>query len=396
MPYAQGRTFNDADSHIMETKDWLIGYADPKVRDRLEPLNFVRAGGKATEDLVDALPGIIDRRRKDPSAMARAEAKILERKSWHALGGFDPAERKRALDLLGYSHQLVFTGVARSQFWGGMGTGAQSIFDAEILYGGARAHNRAIADFCSHDKRLIAVGFVPLDVPELAEREMAEAIRLGCGAIQVPQVPPPTMSPTHPDLDRVWALLQDSGVPFMVHGSGLLFQREGFKNNGKVLPAGPLGGDEDIRAKEYMTSHYSSEAFLSAMVLDGVLERFPRLRGGCIECGAMWVVPWLRKLDIAQEAFKRFESYLDLPMRASDYVRRQLRFTPFPPEPVGWMIREAGAELFLFATDFPHPEGGRDPLKRFARALDDYDIDEPARHRFYTTNFVDMVGSRAA
>ncbi len=396
MPYAQGRIFNDADSHIMETRDWLVSHADPKIRERLYPLDFTRAGGQATEELVDALPGIIERRRRDPAAMARAEAHILERKSWHALGGFDPAERTRALDLLGYNRQLVFSGVARGQFWGGMGTGEQTIFDPEILYGGARAHNRAIAEFCSHDQRLVAVGFVPLDDPELAQREAAEAIRLGCGAIQVPQPPPPTMSPTHPDLDRFWALLQDADVPFMVHGSGVLFLRDGFRKNGKAVETGPLGGEEEIRSKEYMGSHYSSEAFLSAMVLDGVLERFSRLRGGCIECGAMWVAPWLRKLDIAQDAFKRFESYLNLPMRASDYVRRQLKFTPFPPEPVGWMIKQAGAELFLFSTDFPHPEGGRDPLKRFARALDDYGIAEPQRHRFYTANFAEMIGSRAA
>ena len=43
-------------------------------------------------------------------------------------------------------------------------------------------------------------------------------------------------------------------------------------------------------------------------------------------------------------------------------MRRQVRFTPFPTEPVGWMIEQAGAELFLFSSDYPHPEGGRDPL----------------------------------
>ena len=32
MPYAEGRTYNDADSHFMETKNWLFEYADPKVR----------------------------------------------------------------------------------------------------------------------------------------------------------------------------------------------------------------------------------------------------------------------------------------------------------------------------------------------------------------------------
>ena len=105
MPYAEGRIFNDADSHIMESKDWLTSYADPKIRPRLAPLDLTMAGGKATDELVTAIPGIIARRKSDPAAMARAEANILERKSWHALGGFDPDERRRALDLLGYHRQ---------------------------------------------------------------------------------------------------------------------------------------------------------------------------------------------------------------------------------------------------------------------------------------------------
>ena len=96
----------------------------------------------------------------------------------------------------------------------------------------------------------------------------------------------------------------------------------------------------------------------------------------------MWVVPWLSKLDIAQDAFMRFEPYLNLPMKASDYVRRQLKFTPFPPEPVGWMIEQAGAELFLFSTDFPHPEGGRDPLRRFRASLVEHRTRKPRRSSF--------------
>ena len=88
------------------------------------------AGGQATEDLVEAVPSMIERRRKIPAAMARAEANILERKSWHALGAYDPDERRRALDLLGYNRQLVFTGVAMQQFWGNLGV--QHIFDPEV------------------------------------------------------------------------------------------------------------------------------------------------------------------------------------------------------------------------------------------------------------------------
>src|ERR1700692_4326079 len=54
-----------------------------------------------------------------------------------------------------------------------------------------------------------------------------------------------------------------------------------------------LGGGENIRSKDFMVMHMMPEIFLSTMVLDGIFEQFPRLRGGCIEQGAMWIVPWL-------------------------------------------------------------------------------------------------------
>ena len=277
MPYAQGRTYNDADSHIMETKDWLFGYADPSIRDRLSPMTKAMIGSEHSERLIDTMLGVIEERRANPHAMKQAEAELMTRKYHHALGGFDPAERSRALDLLGFNRQLVFTGSPLGQFWAGSESRDSSI--PRFFMAVAAAHNRGIADFCAHDRRLVAVGFVPLDVPELAAREVEEAVRLGCGAIWVPAVPPPTMSPTHPDLDPVWERMQDLGVPFVLHlGGSPMFLRRGFAKNGRTTERGALA--DDIRAKEYATIHFGPEAFMSAMILDGVLERFPRLRGG--------------------------------------------------------------------------------------------------------------------
>ena len=103
----------------------------------------------------------------------------------------------------------------------------------------------------------------------------------------------------------------------------------------------------------------------------------------------MWVVPWLKRLDLAQASFQRTEPALKLPLRASDYIRRQVRFTPFPREPVGWMIEQAGSELFLFSTDYPHPEGTRDPIGRFEETMKG--VSESAREQFYSRNFADMM-----
>ena len=376
MAYAQGRTYYDADSHLMELGDWLGRYADPELRDRIRPLYLGAAGALADSAVRNA-----EARRGDASAAARLESHLMDAKGWSALGAFDPTDRSRALDLLGFDAQLVFSTFAPTQFAGR---------DLELLYGGARAHNRAMADFCSADRRLIAVGLVPLEDSELAARGVDEALALGCGAVLVPSAPPRDKSPTHPDFDGVWARLQDAGVPFMLHvGGGGRLVRPAFHNNGRLV-TDFLGGGENIRAKDFMAIHQPAEMFLSCMVLDGVLEKFPRLRGGCIEQGAMWVVPWLKRLDIAQTTFRRTEPALAMPRTASEYIHGRVWFTPFATEPVGWMIEQAADDLFLFSSDYPHPEGTRDPVGRFERSL--AGVAEPAKDRFYAGNFAAMMG----
>ena len=80
-------------------------------------------------------------------------------------------------------------------------------------------------------------------------------------------------------------------------------------------------------------------------------------------------------------------------MRPSDYVHRQMKFTPYPTEDVGWIIDQAGADLVLFNTDYPHVEGGRRPLERFEASLDAAGIGDDDRDRFYRTNFVELMGA---
>jgi uncharacterized protein len=377
MPYAEGRTYYDADSHVMEIDDWLPQYADPGVREQIRPL-YLGGAGKMAEKAVHAAAA----RRGDADAAARLEEQLMTAKGWGALGAFDPAERTRALDLLGFHKQLVFPTFAGTQF--------QSK-DDELMAGGTRALNRAMADFCSDDERLIGVASITwLDV-ETTVQLTNEAIDAGNGAVMIPSAPPKEQSPTHPDWDPFWRTLEERGVPFLLHiGGDRRGLRRQFHENGRPV-TDLLGGGENIRSKDYMVLHHSPEAFLSALVLDGTFERFPALRGGVIELGAMWVVPWLRRLDIVQGTFGRTEAYLkDLPMKASDYVHRNLAITPFPTEPVGWLVEQCGDDLFLFSSDYPHPEGGKDPLGKFEGSLTG--VSDDAKERFYSGNFADMMG----
>jgi predicted TIM-barrel fold metal-dependent hydrolase len=100
----------------------------------------------------------------------------------------------------------------------------------------------------------------------------------------------------------------------------------------------------------------------------------------------------MRQMESAFDAFLRHEDRLQaLSLRPSEYVRRQIKATPYPTEDVGWIVEQAGPETVLFSTDFPHVEGGRKPYERFEQSLGD--ASEAVRQAFYCDNFVDLMGT---
>jgi predicted TIM-barrel fold metal-dependent hydrolase len=128
------------------------------------------------------------------------------------------------------------------------------------------------------------------------------------------------------------------------------------------------------------------------MIFDGVLERFPGLRIGVIEQGAIWVPSWTRQMESAFDAFAKHEERLQaLSLRPSEYVRRQIKATPYPTEDVAWIVEQVGPEVPLFSTDYPHVEGGRRPDERFEASLGD--ASEEVRQAFYCDNFAQLMGS---
>ena len=378
MPDIEGRAIYDADSHLMELPMWLHEYIEPSYRDRLQPIALDVLGADAEARIEAAL-----RRGDDAEARRAARARLGIDKGWDAYGASIAEERSEALDLLGFQAQLVFSTAAGTQF---------AYAAPDVAVAGLRAHNRGMADFCSQDRRLIPVGILPWASGEYTLRVLEEALGFGCRAMFTPQLPPAgTNSPTHPEYEPVWRLLEERQIPFVTHlGGGKLHAPKEFHRNG--IPVKDfVGGGENMRAKDFPRVYHDSAVYFAALIFDGLFDRHPGLRGGCIEQGAGWVVSWLRELDLTQQSFGRNEPVLqNLEMKPSEYARRHLAFTPFAHEDVGWMIEQAGPELFLFSSDFPHPEGGRDPVGSFDRSL--RWSPEEARRAFYSGNFVDKLG----
>ena len=381
MPHIADRFVHDADAHTMETRDWLTPFCEDKFKEQITSLfnrGFDRQGDsyQKTIDLHD-----------EPTFRAKDKEEFMARKNLMAIGSFRKEDRSQAIDLLGVQSQLLFPTSANVHL-----ESLEHGDDMDLLYAMARASNRAQIDFCSADNRLFPVCNVPLADIKEALKIAQEAIELGARALLIPWACPKNHATSHISLDPVWATAQEAGIPIIFHvGAADFVLPKAHANNGM----GPIpdfhGGEENFRSISYMAIPSGPQQALSMLILDGVLDRFPSLKVGIIELGAIWLPSYLRQLEAAMEAFGRHEERLQkLSLKPSEYVTRQVRVTPYPTEPAGWIIEQSGPDICMFSSDYPHLEGGRNPYGRFQRTTQN--LEEETLNKFYRTNFEDLMG----
>ena len=400
MSYAGNRFIHDADSHIMELPDCLDPYFDPKLRARFEQTPKFRAKVDRFGDFSGVSSNVVREnairrvaevraQQRDPVFREDADANIMLRKNHLAMGSFMPEDRPRSLDLLGFASQLIFTSFCLDNFRLNQGD------DMELIYAAAQAHNRMITDFCSVDRRLLATGYVPLEDFDRAPAAAREAIALGAKAIRIPTQSPKNHSPSHLALDPFWAVVEESGLPIVFHVEETDTINPAYLNNGLPKVKDFHGGDQNLNAMTFMGLPTDVMITLNALIFDGVMDRFPRLQFGVIELGGNWAPSWLHQLDAAFIAFSKTEERLrKLSAPPSDIARRRVRITPFPHENTGWIIANTGPDMCMFSSDYPHVEGGRNPLARFEASLAQTPADQV--EKFYSRNYIDLMGAGLA
>ncbi len=188
----------DADSHLMETPEWLGQY---RRRGGAGPARPPRArrGGSGAAELMASLPELWESHRHQEIG-----PEVLKGpKGWMAPGGARhrgalPGARRAAHRRPAGVPDLRLGHFSRSK-------------DPDVLYGGTEALNRAMVAFCGPIPRLKAVGYLPLNDPAPRAGGAGGGAREGVAAVWVPSDAPGDFSPTHLDLDPVWARLAEAG-----------------------------------------------------------------------------------------------------------------------------------------------------------------------------------------
>lgn len=383
----KSRIIHDADSHIIETPGFLEEFASDYVKENLMP-------GLVPLDL-PALKPVLKKAEarlagNDPETTQALKENLFghpdKLMQWTSFGGSDSKERSESLDIAGIKSQLVFPSLASSRF--------SRTEDMKLAYGGAEALIRAMSAFCSVDPRLDPVCHLPLyDVTKTLECARF-AVSQGIKAFWIHSDEIDGRAPSHAIYDPLWSLMEEVGIPIVLHiGSGIKMPEAYFNTGSKRNLEPTLTNIETTRPKDLPVLHHSIERWLTCMIYDGVLERFPNLKIGLIELGANWIPAALENLDLGVSALGRFDNDLKaLSMKPSDYVRRQVRVTPFHMENTGWILRNSGKEILMFNTDYPHPEGGSDPFGDFERSLNAVGATDEELDAFYSKNYEYLMG----
>ena len=387
MSHRENRVIHDADAHLIEHDGWLESYATDFVKKNLHP-GLIPLDFPPLVPLMKAAKARVAG--ENPELTEAMKANLFghreKLKQWPAFGAFDRTERSESLDIMGLSSQLIFPTIAASRF--------ARHKDLDVAYGGCDALNRAMADFCANDKRMLPVGFLVLTDPERALQVANDAVKMGVKALWIGSDAVKGRAPSHIAYDPIWAVLEEAQVAITLHiGSGRNMTEEYMNTGVEKDRSLRLSNIETTKPKDLNVIHHSPERWLTCMIYDGVLDRFPNLKIGLIELGANWVPAMLQNLDMGVSLLGKFDKELkDLSIKPSEFVSRQVRVTPLHTENTGWIIKNVPKEILMFNTDYPHPEGGSDPFGDFERSLNAVGASDVELDHFYSKNFEDLMG----
>jgi uncharacterized protein len=299
----------------------------------------------------------------------------------HMLLESDATKRTSVLSDMGVTAALLFPSFGL--FWPSI------VDDPELADANFVAWNNWILKQTrSSPEQLLPVAQFSLNNVERTVAEIRRCKAIGMRGLFLRAVPYRELPWGDPSNEPIWTELEAANMPLLLHAApiGPITPDPAWEKN---LVQGHVGQP----LPTFLNRALPLEAAIANLIFEGVLERHPNLRIGILEFGASWVPSFLQRIDYAFDFLGPRNRYMRdrLRMKPSEYFRRQIRVSAFWSEPLMWLFRSAGPEVFMFASDFPHPEGSDNAVERSWRILDQ--MPPEVITRFFSTNAIELVGS---
>jgi predicted TIM-barrel fold metal-dependent hydrolase len=246
--------------------------------------------------------------------------------------------------------------------------------DADLLYASLRAFNRWLEEDWGHgaDGRVFAVPMLSLIDLDQALTELRRVIDAGARLVHL--APGPVAygssrsgrSPADPVFDPFWATCAEAGIPVVFHVSN-----SGYNHFYGTLWSenadSPSHQQSPLQWALCNTERLLVDTLI-ALTLHNLFGRHPSIKIVSIENGSNWLKPLFKTIDKAAALGRRGQMIGGtLPGRPSEELASHLWVCPFPEDDVDELIDAIGASHVLFGSDWPHPEGIREPLDYVAR-----------------------------
>jgi predicted TIM-barrel fold metal-dependent hydrolase len=372
-----GHAVFDADNHYYEALDAFTRHLDPAWAARC--VQWCEVGGRRYHLLGGQISKAVTNPTFDPIAMpgalhdyfrgnpdGRSPLEMLAAREPIRPAYREPSARVSTLDEQGLEGCWMFPTL-------GMVYEEPLKADPEAVCHTFRAFNRWLHDdwgFAFQD-RIHVAPYLTLADPQWAVDELEWVLDHGATLVVMRPAAPTTAvgvrSPFDPMFDGFWRLLDDAGVPLVLHAGDGGVSSNGYARDGFSANFSSGGFKPSIKS---FAIERAIDDYLVSLVLENHLVRYPNLRIASVENGAEFLPDLMRKL---RSTAKKMPGYF--PDDPVEIFRRHVWINPFWEDDLYTVVDLMGPERVLFGSDWPHIEALPEPLD-YLREVKDLSDDD--------------------
>jgi predicted TIM-barrel fold metal-dependent hydrolase len=347
----------DADNHMYENPDAFTKFIPPEYEGIIKYVEYDRRAKLSVKDRISrAIPNPTFQRVAPPGGQ---QDDPLNRRSIAGLDAFFDVEPRYKL--------MQEFGISRALMWPTLASVIEQAMPEDPLATHAVLHalNEWMYEHWTfgYEDTIFPTPAIGLALVDRAIKELEWVVERGAKIVYIRPAPVfgfgGPRSFALPEFDPFWEAMQEQDIIVGLHNT----VNRRYPVDLAELDGTPEAGgyfEKLYRASPFhalATPRSQTSDLIASMIGHGMLTRFPRLKVVIVEHFTEWARPMLHHFA---DAYERSQALFD--EDPLEVMRRNIWIHIFRDDNPVELISMLGSANSMFGSDFPHPEGLRDPL----------------------------------